>query len=150
MGKVKYISSTIQTKSTQGSSLTKTCYLFWEIPRLFTLLAVQPRLQDTEVFISQITSAKRTQILKSLESKASHAFDNYPPRNKHSPSKMPVEKLFSFWDVNFSGDMLVVGRVYSWGDLKYFTIQSNTWSFHWISISWKIIISITNCETLIS
>ena len=37
---------------------------------------------------------------------------SYPPWNKHSPWKLMVGKLVSFWDGFLAGAMLVSGRIY--------------------------------------
>ena len=72
-----YIFNQPSKKKTQGSSLTKTCHLFWEIPccvHTVSCKSCSPRTWGVN-FTSEF--GKRTQIPKSLESKPSQCFGKW-------------------------------------------------------------------------
>lgn len=121
----------------------RTCYLFWEIPCCVHTVSEWARTRD--VHITSYFSKKDTNSQVFGIQGKSMFLENYPPRNKHALATCWLRDYFPFGDVNFSRDMLVWGSGEIWNTWRY-----NTWSLHWISISLKIIISITNGEIWIS
>ena len=99
----------------------RTYYLFWEIP--CCLHTVSGWSRTPGVYFHKWLQQKGHKFPSLWNPRQVDVLENYPPWNEHRPWKMLVGRRFLFGDVNFSGDRLVLGRVYSCGDLKYFTIQ---------------------------